>query len=238
MKILDFFERAYVVNLPERHDRRQAIISHLEKVEMPLTPGKLEIFPAIRPTETNGFPGLGTRGCFISHLLILKMARDAGLSNILIMEDDLLIKKQLKTDQNLLIKQLQQTDWGFAYFGHNQTIPSTSLTAQFSPFSEEIQTTHFYGVNGKILDRLINFLEVLQQRPPGHPEGGPMHLDGAYNTFRAQNPDVVALRTIPNLGTQRSSRSDVHSNSWFEDTPIISQLVGLARIGRSAVKAW
>ncbi|GAB4320134.1 MAG: hypothetical protein OHK0047_02570 [Leptolyngbyaceae cyanobacterium] len=238
MRILDFFERAYVVNLPERRDRRQAIIQNLEKIEMPLTPGKLEIFPAIRPTEANGFPGIGARGCFMSHLQILKMAHNEGLSNVLIMEDDLLIKKQLQADQNRLIEQLRQTDWGFAYFGHNKNIPSTSLTAQFFPFSEEILTTHFYGVNGKIFDRLINFLEILQQRPPGHPEGGPMHLDGAYNTFRAQNPDVVALRSIPNLGIQRSSRSDIHNTAWFDTVPVVSQLVNLARVGRSAVKAW
>ncbi|MGQ9870912.1 glycosyltransferase family 25 protein [Leptodesmis sp.] len=237
MNILDFFERAYIINLPERSDRRQAITQNLKTVRMPLTPGKLEIFPAIRPTEANGFPGIGARGCFMSHLQILKMARQEGLSNVLIMEDDLLIKKQLQADQNSLIEQLRQADWGFAYFGHNKNIPSTSSTAQFLPFSEEILTAHFYGVNGKFFDRLIHFLEMLQHRPPGHPEGGPMHLDGAYNAFRAQNPDIVALISIPNLGIQRSSRSDI-SPAWFDVVPVVSQLVNLARIARSAVKAY
>ena len=63
-------------------------------------------------------------------------------------------------------------------------------------------------------NRPVLFMEELQQRPPGHPDGGPMHIDGAYSTFRVQNPDVVTLIASPNLGWQRSSRSDVTPNWW------------------------
>jgi len=56
---------------------------------MPLTPHKVEIFPAIGPDEAGGFPSIGPRGCFSSHVAILKQAKHQGLSNILIVEDDL-----------------------------------------------------------------------------------------------------------------------------------------------------
>lgn len=88
---------------------------------------------------------------------------------------------------------------------------------------------HFYGVNGRVLDRLVAFLELVMSRPPGHPDGGPMHVDGAFSTFRQQNPDVLTLAASPSLGWQRSSRSDIASNRWYDRTPVSRELVGLAR---------
>jgi len=236
MKLIDFFERAYVVNLPNRKDRRRMMIQELKKIEMPLTPNKTEIFPAIRPDDAGAFPSVGARGCFLSHLAILKRAKEDRLGNVLIMEDDLTISGQLKTNQESLVEQLRCKDWGFVYFGHvEESKAASSITLR--PFSEPIMTAHFYGVNGLVFDRLLSFLEVLQRRPAGHPDGGPMHLDGAYSTFRAQNPDIVTLLASPNLGWQRSSRSDIASNKWFDQVPVFKQLVGAARAGKVLLKA-
>lgn len=234
MKIMDFFDRAYVVNLPERKDRRTIMVRELEKAGMPLTANKTEIFPAIRPDDAGEFPSLGAWGCFLSHLTILKQAKEDRLANVLIMEDDLTISEQFRTDREVLVEQLRQTDWDFVYFGHIEKTEETS-PATLPPFFGPLQMTHFYGVNGKTFERLISFLEELQQRPGGHPDGGPMHLDGAYSTFRAQNPDVVTLIASPNLGWQRSSRSDIHS-SWFDRVPVIKQLVAVARTARGGLK--
>lgn len=230
MKVTDFFERTYVVNLPHRKDRRKMMVQELNNIEMPLAPNKTEIFPAIRPNDAGAFPSIGARGCFLSHLAILKQAKEDRLTNVLIMEDDLTISQRFKTDQELLVEQLRHTDWGFVYFGHvEQTEASSSITLQ--SFSQPMLTTHFYGINGTLFERLFSFLDELQRRPGGHPDGGPMHLDGAYSTFRAQNLDVVTLIASPNLGWQRSSPSDI-SNKWFDRVPVFKQLVGAARAGK------
>jgi len=235
MKIKNFFERIYVVNLPERTDRRKTIALELEKAGLPLTPHKIEIFPAIRPDSAGDFPSIGARGCFLSHLAILKQAKRDCLSNILIVEDDLVISTLLKQQEESLIEQLQKTDWGFVYFGHSvkleQKGTNTKLKVRLQPFSESFQTTHFYGVNGKVIDRLIHFLEEVQRRPAGHPEGGPMHVDGAYNHFRAQNPDVLTLLAFPNLGSQENSRSDI-TPSWLDRTPIVRDFASSARTSK------
>lgn len=235
MKIKEFFERAYVVNLPDRKDRRRVMVRELEKAGMLLTPNKVEIFPAIRPQDAGDFPSVGARGCFLSHLAILKRAKQDRLANVLIMEDDLTISERFRTEQALLVEQLRRTDWGFVYFGHvEETTEAYPVTLQ--PFSEPMKTTHFYGVNNRIFDRLLWFLEELQQRPGGHPEGGPMHLDGAYSQFRARNPGVVTLIASPNLGWQRSSRSDI-TNAWFDRVPVFKELAGVARVGKARLKA-
>ncbi len=234
-KITDYFEGVYAVNLPERKDRYQLIVKELESAGMPLTPHKVEIFPAIRPDEAGGFSSIGARGCFSSHLAILKQAKQQGLSNILIVEDDLKISEKFRIDEAVIVEQLCQQDWDFAYFGHVEEVGEKSPVA-LVPFSEGVMTTHFYAVNAKIFDRLLEFLEALQQRPPGHPDGGPMHLDGAYSTFRARNPDVVTLIASPSLGWQKSSRSDIYPNSWFDFVPGIRQLASAARTGKTWLK--
>jgi hypothetical protein len=234
MKIMEFFDRAYAVNLPERKDRRSMIVRELDKAGMPLTPNKTEIFSAIRPDDSGGFPSIGARGCFLSHLTILKRAREERLANVLIVEDDLTISEQFRTEQEVLVERLRRTDWDFVYFGHQEKTEETS-PGTLQPFFGPLQMTHFYGVNGKTFDRLISFLDELQQRPGGHPDGGPMHLDGAYSTFRAQNPDIVTLIASPNLGWQRSSASDIHT-AWFDRVPVLKELVGAARAAKGQLK--
>lgn len=233
MQITDYFDRIYIVNLPERTDRRKAMERELNRAKMPLHPHKVELFPAIRPSDTQGFPSIGARGCFLSHLTILKQAQAEQLANVLILEDDLAISQPFQTEQAHLVDHLQQTPWDFVYFGHVEEAmqPNSSL---LQPFSGPLMTTHFYAINHTILNRLLEFLEALEQRPPGHPDGGPMHLDGAYSTFRSQNPDVMTLIAVPSLGGQRSSRSDIYPNAWYDRTPLIRNLVGMARAG----KAW
>lgn len=234
MNIQDYFDRAYVVNLPERTDRRQAVELELKKAGMPLTHGKVEVFPAYRPIDAGGFPSIGARGCFQSHLAILQRAQAERLNNVLVMEDDLTISEKFVAAQGALVERLRQNDWGFVYIGHTQAIGNDTITLQ--PFSDALITTHCYGVNAVIFDRLLAFLDELQHRPPGHPSGGPMHLDGAYSTFRAQNPDILTLIAAPSLAGQRSSRSDVAPNRLYDRLPIVKQLVGMARTGRQWLK--
>ena len=230
MHITDYIERIYAINLPSRHDRRRMLLKEMELVGLPLTPNKIEIFPAIRPDTAAGFPGIGVYGCFLSHLAILKQARADGLANVLVMEDDLSIDERFIDRQALLVEQLQQTQWDFAYFGHVETLPAES-SAPFQTYSGPVLLTHFYAVNARSFDRLIAFMEVLQQRPDGHPDGGPMYIDGAYSFFRDRNPDVVTLLASPSLGWQRSSRSDL-TPGWIDRTPILTQFADLVRAGK------
>jgi hypothetical protein len=44
-----------------------------------------------------------------------------------------------------------------------------------------------------------------------------------------QHPDVVTLMATPSLGGQRSSRSDIFPNKWYDRLPLTRQIAGLAR---------
>lgn len=234
VQITDFFERVHVINLPERTDRRQQIERELAQAGMPLKPQQVELFAAIRPDHAADFPSIGARGCFMSHLAVLRQARHDRLANVLILEDDLAIAPQFRTQQGQLIQQLQATPWAFVYFGHGKKFPAAS-TASLQPFSGLLTLAHFYGVNSPIFDLLINFLEAILRRPAGHPEGGPMHVDGAFSTFRLRYPNVPTLIANPSLGWQRSSRSDI-SPKWFDRLPGLRQVGQITRSGKVAIK--
>jgi glycosyl transferase family 25 len=118
-----------------------------------------------------------------------------------------------------------------AYFGHVEPVASRGVP-QLLPFSRPLMTSHFYAIKEPALSRLIDFLEQAQIRLPGDPAGGPMHLDGALTMFRQANPDLLTRIASPNLGWQRPSRSDIHSN-WFQQAPVFRHFYDVARAIRS-----
>ncbi|HZZ42642.1 MAG TPA: glycosyltransferase family 25 protein [Tepidisphaeraceae bacterium] len=226
MGLYDYFERIYVVNLPARSDRRQEMVRELGKIGWPVRGGKLEFFDACRFEERGEFPTLGARGCFMSHLSILREARSLGLKNVLVLEDDLMFTGALLAGEQKLVEELERVEWGMVHLGYR--IPERDTTSETLELAErmkggsekgvelrevrpveEVLTTAFYGVNGMVFDRAIGCLEGILSRPGGHVEGGPMHVDGAFNTFRRQNEDVRAYVSVPSLSEERPSRSDV-----------------------------
>lgn len=231
-----YFARAYIVNLIERKDRRRQMEAMLRRVGLDAAPEWATFYPAVRPGSADGFPSCGARGCFMSHLEILKQAQAQNLKNVLIMEDDLEIDPRFKTSMDAFAKTLSAMDWTMVYFGHLLELGAHEGNVALQPTNLPIQLTHFYAVNGPHLAELIRFLEAILERPPGHPDGGPMHVDGAYITFRQRHPDNLTLVANPSLGWQRSSRSDVTSR-WFDNAPVLRQIAGLARQLSAAMRS-
>jgi hypothetical protein len=231
----DYFQGTFVINLPERKDRRNAITGELERSGMPLRAGRVEMFPAVKPREPMGFPNNGARGCFLSHLGILQTAIERGLSNVLIVEDDLMISPEVNRSLEQIVSALRNIDWGIVYLGHIETVPDHE-TPKLVPFYDPVITSHFYAVNGPVIPRLVAYLEQVQRRQPGDPLGGPMHLDGALTMFRQANPDVLTLISHPNLGKQRPSRSNINCR-WYERLPVVQQAADMARVVRDYLRA-
>lgn len=231
--LIDFFDKTFVINLPERQDRRQEISQELERIGTSATSDRVVVFPAIKPTELADFPSLGARGCFLSHLAILTEAKKQRLKRVLIVEDDLVFSNLLIKQQEMIVNQLQQPSWDLVYLGH--LIERTSATiVKFESYTQPLQQSHFIGVNGAAIAPLVEFLETVLSRPSGHPDGGPMHIDGAYTTFRQQHPAIVTLIADPSLGFQRPSPSDIAGYRWFDHLPALTPVVSTVR----KVKTW
>lgn len=241
MSLADLFERIVIVSLPSRTDRRRDMVAQLQRAGMSLQPGRVKFFDAIRPDSAAGFPSIGARGCFLSHLTLLSQARDDRLANLLVLEDDLSFTPRLIRDQAKVVDRLRSTPFELAYLGYRIFEPppgsGPASGAEFVPYSGRIDQTHFYAINGHLIGRVIECLDQIRNRPPGHPDGGPMHVDGAFNTFRKQNPDITTLIALPELGVQRDSRSDIAATKFFDRIPVIRDLANMARSIRQSYQS-
>ena len=231
--LADCFDRIAIINLPTRSDRRREMRAELSRLGLQPRPGSIDFFPAIRATELGDWPNLGARGCFLSHYTVLKEARDRGLRSVLVIEDDCCFTAAMVARQAELAALLNREEWDMAHLGHVEAAPPGPELLR--RWDEPVMTAHLYCVSHTVLDRLVQFLEQVMERPNGHPDGGPQHFDGALWMFRQQNPDVRTLIAAPTLATQRSSRSDIHGR-WRDRAPVIRNVVNLLRKARAAVR--
>jgi len=230
----DWFDRTYVIHLAERKDRLRSIVAELAKVGVCEEPGRVEIFPAFKPSSPDGFPNIGARGCFLSHREALVKAIQDNLQRVLMIEDDLQLDQPLLLEPAHLLDQLDQADWGIAYLGHNLPMPPLN-PPQFVLTREEPLGSHFYAVQGEAMPKLVAYLDSMLARPPGDPLGGPTDYDGALAMFRRFHPEVRTVAATTSLGWQGSSRSDVRPRLW-DRYPVARNLAGLARGIRALTK--
>jgi glycosyl transferase family 25 len=227
--LLQTFDLAWVISLRERRDRRRQVTQELSSLGLSFSHPGLEFYDAVRPASAAGFFSVGARGCFMSHLGALRSARDARAERVLMMEDDIAFSPLLSRVENELCARLERDDWDFAYLGHPLEL-NPRETFALEPMVGSTVDAHFYAVRGQCLTRLVDYLEAALDRPPGHPAGGPMHVDGAFNMFRQTNPDLVTLIANPSLAKQRRSRSDI-TTAWWDRVP------GL-RLGAAVMRAF
>lgn len=138
------------INLNRRDDRRKLIEEELNNYEL-----KYERFEAIDA------PNFGCYGCLLSHLNVLKIAREKGYKNVLILEDDftfLVSKEELEDNLN----QFFNGDIGLNY---NVCMLSYSLH-EYKDIDNMVvskilfaQTASGYIVNSNYYDKLIELFE-------------------------------------------------------------------------------
>lgn len=222
--LFDTFDRICIINLPERTDRRRAVTRELQRQGMAVDGGRVRFFAAIRPAGPAGFPNTGARGCFLSHLEVLRQARADGVQRLLVLEDDAMFTAELGRAASLGIV-LERTDWHLAYPGHAQPAQPGPLIWRTS--REPLVGTHCYAVHHSALEGIVEYLQACLHRPAGHPEGGPMHYDGALSRQRQTLPHLITLLASRSLAGQCSSRSDIYGPSWLDRLPAATLLRGM-----------
>jgi hypothetical protein len=228
MKIADYFDRIYVINLPERTDRRKRVTRELRAARFDVHSDKIRFYPGVRVSDAGGFMSAGLRGCFLSHYQVIKEARDAGLSKILVMEDDLVIKPEFRRSEDGLVRALEAKAWGFVYLGHVLPTMKQEKSEVFQEYSGPVLLAHFYGIHSAIYDRLLEHMHGVLTWPRYDPRGSRISPDGAFSMFRQLNPDIRTLVARPSLGEQGSSASDIMPH-WFDKIGWLRPGLNLAR---------
>jgi hypothetical protein len=226
-KLFALFERLTIISLKTRLDRRREVERQLAKVGLGYESPKVHLFDAYRPDQAAPFPSVGAHGCFMSHLGALEDALNARAQTLLILEDDADFARDIETRGPLIADSLQQQPWDIAYLGGLKHFEPSSDEALFELQStERVQNSHAIAFSRRALEKVVPYLHAMKARPGGSPEGGPMHVDGAYCWFRAAHPELRALITKDELVVQRSSKSDI-----ADEPSLLSRLpgIGLAR---------
>jgi hypothetical protein len=211
-----------VINLPSRPDRCRDIAAELARIKWP--DDRIIWYPGIDPKSSAGFPNAGYRGCFLSHLGALNLARNSDLDEVLMIEDDCgfgpifpAVRRAAGMDSS----------WGICYFGHGERCTDQGPLVKWAS-DRTVILSHCYAVRASVLKRLCAYLEAMLLRPCGHPAGGPMSPDAALNWFRRHHPDLTTLVALPAAAYQRSSRSEI-TPRWFDRVPGLRATAALVR---------
>ncbi len=224
----------HVLNLRERADRRREVEGELRRVGLSLAHPAVSLFEAVRPAERGEFPTAGTRGCFESHLAVMERIAGGAEAAGLILEDDADFTAALGPALGSLPGLRWDLLWGL-YSGSGAPAAGPGWVAP-EP-GEALLCNHFLAVRREAAAALVPHLEAVAARPYGHPEGGAMHVDGAYNWFRRARPDLVALAAVPPVAVQRPSRTDIHALGWADRQAALRPILGLARRAKRALGA-
>src|SRR5262245_50678595 len=99
-------EATVVINLARRTDRRAETECELSRIGWCAT-----FFPAVEPTSAGDFPSIGARGCFFSHLAVLKEASASGVERLIILEDDIAFVPDFAERWHVALASLEREQW-------------------------------------------------------------------------------------------------------------------------------
>ena len=142
---------------------------------------------------------VGVYGNLLSHLSILENALADDLESVLVLEDDVIFSRSFNEMQGSIAQNLRANHWDQLFIGHSISTGLPRSGNGLVRYSGEFFWAHCYAVNRSILPKLVDYIRVTIDRPPGHPDGGKMYIDAALNQFRRRTPELVCVITSPCL---------------------------------------
>lgn len=224
--LLDAFKSIAVINLAHRRDRLREVSDQLARIELTFVHGQVAVQPAYQFSDACGFQTAGARGCFESHLAVWRRALAEGRSATLLFEDDLDFVPGARTLIPNAMKALSSAGWSVFYGGILSYDGQLASPISLADPSKGVLGGHFVALRRPAIERIVPYLEAIVR---GTGKLGPMHVDGAYSHFRAENPDLETWIANPVLGVQRPSRTDIHALKLFDRLPLVRNIATSAR---------
>jgi len=217
-KFLGYFDDVYYINLDYREDRRKLF------EQRSLDNGiNAKRFSGIVPED-----GLydkiesnqkDTRrkwkvGCTLSHQAIVREAKERGLENVLIFEDDCIFLDGFITKAQLCVNDLKEQEWDLMYFGGQPNQYATYCTDNLGQIKNGgIYSTHAYAINHSFYDKMLNV--------------GPEHFDTIdilYLNYESSqrnlfvSKDILAIQdvTYSDLWDTYVNSQEYTKNDWYK----------------------
>jgi len=197
---MDFFDKIFVINLEHRKDRwkkctEQLIdIERFNAIKLPLNQIDKKYHNNLNSPHRNKPKYIiGAVGCKLSHLNIIKIAKERNYKNILILEDDFLLCKNFEEEFKKVLN--EKVEWSMLYLGCSFSQYSKTINSKILRKANGVKTTHAYCLKNNIFDTIINDLENCG-----------CEIDDYY--CRLQMKEKVLICN-PSLITQRDDYSDI-----------------------------
>lgn len=169
-----FFEKVYCINLQRRPDRKNKMKKLFEKMKL-----DVKFWRAVDGSKDAKVKNLvhsikpkypmneGMIGCYLSHLNVYKDADKKGYERFLVLEDDLLIHKELDKVLNNLLK--VKEDWSLLYLctpdWNWRNNKNNVVEGQPYYRGKRIDGTCGYAINRKVVKEIIHLFEEPIEMP-------------------------------------------------------------------------
>ena len=192
------FDKIYCINMDSRKDRWNQAKEEFEKNGI-----EVERVSAVEGAKLNiEFPPEmkeGAVGCSLSHLYVMKMAKQLGLDNYLVLEDDVKFIDNFSEIFPQIITQVPD-DWDMLYLGgqhiHGRNIQEVTSNIYKCEYT---LTTHSFAIRNTVYDLFIDKLIDITKPCDVH--------------FAEEHKNINAYVCIPHLTWQREGYSDVEGQN-------------------------
>lgn len=236
-----FFDQVRIISLRHRADRRALARHEMGRQGIVIGEGNVQFLDAFRPDDRGAFPSIGARGCFLSHLAVLRSAANERVDSVLILEDDVAFAPRLSSRFHEIGRALEETEWSIFHGGCGDVAghaeqPSTGPVALVDP-GRALTLAHCIAFRGEAIAECAEYLSSILERPAGSEDGGPMHVDGAYSWYRRSYPDRQTWMATPGIAYQQSSRSDISTDlKWFDRSAFLAPALTKIRMLKSRLR--
>lgn len=205
MNDFNFFKRIYLINLDSRKDKLERATKNLNELNI-----YAERFPAVVGNKGNHSKSHYAQfknpvkkayvnaqlGCRLSHLGVIKKAKQQKAKNVLIFEDDVYFRHKKHPIDKILFDSiyfLRNYNWDMFYFGGKCKNKDRYLTtvSEHIVKIENCYQTHAYCVNHTVYDFIIDELEK---------GGHGLEIDSFYN--RIVMPKFEVFGCFPVIAKQ------------------------------------
>lgn len=190
MRLNDYFDKIYCINLDKRSDRWEECLVQFEKHNL-----TVERFSGIDGSmiENNTKLANGELGVLKTHIELIKDAKEKGYKNILILEDDVEFTENLN-EKFFSVKNQIPNDWIMLYLGANHVGGVIQLSENICQVIHSY-AIHAFAINSELFDLIINGLPKYKKP-----------VDVFYAELQPLFPSYVIR---PHLAWQRVSFSDI-----------------------------
>lgn len=159
--MLNLFKDIYCINLISREDRWHKVQKSFSQIGIE---GRVKRFPAVNPRKYDFDPKFDTKvgpyyvvpnaGCFGSHRAIIKKAKEDGLEQVLVFEDDVSFLHEEIALVSHAIEDLPNT-WGLFYLGATVE-KKMGMVSNFLFRTDCAKATHAVAYHHTVYDDILS----------------------------------------------------------------------------------